>query len=230
MAETYADDIDMPVAKKLKLSTTPLTKTTVFTCGVEDRHIQLLGVHTLYNLVDFIVQNELEETADQHLWHVKVGMRTYSSLADSDVVISTLSLVVGTALFLEYDYGSTSCFCITCLGVQSNVSVNVGEYPRYKPADPVADFAEYVPPVGSINLDVEFPTFSKWAFRCSNAKLNFFKAGQTHNFGFQERDTNGVCQMIYFPSSFDTLQDYLHALDYAARLKYSTDGGFPLYN
>ena len=102
-----AEDIDVPATKKSKLSTTHLTETTVFTFGVEDRHIQILGVHTLYNLVDFIVQNELEETADGHLWHVKVGTHTYKSSAKG-VVISTLSLVVGTALFLEYDYGSLS--------------------------------------------------------------------------------------------------------------------------
>ena len=80
-------------------------------------------------------------------------MLSFQSFPGSSVAVR------GTALFLEYDYGSTSRFSITCMGMQSNVAVNVGEYPRYKPADPVADFAEYFPPAGSINLDVDWISY-----------------------------------------------------------------------
>jgi hypothetical protein len=125
--------------------------------------------------------------------------------------------VASTTLKLTYDYGSTSNFSITFTGSEHAAAVNMDDFPH-----PVAGFVEFVPPAGIISLDETFPIFSKWAFgeKASGVRLNLFKAGRKQNFGFQERGTHGVRHMIYFPESFDTLQDYLHVLEYAARLKY----------
>jgi len=181
-----------------------------------------------YNdLVNVIVEDQLDESADDHLWNVQVGDREYNETT----MISALPLVAaGTLLKLTYDYGSTSYFSITFTGSEKESNnMNREDFPRRKPA--TTSVVTVLSP-GGINLDETFPTFSEWAFgrKARGVHLNLFKAGRKrNNFGLQERGTAGVRHMIYFPESFDTLQEYLYSLDYASRLKYQNCADGPSY-
>ena len=102
---------------------------TIYNFLVNDVPFQILGGQSLYDLVDVIVEDQLDESADDHLWNVHIGDREY----DGRVMISALPLVTaGTLLKLTDDYGSTCYFSITFTGSEES-NRNRGDFPRRTP-------------------------------------------------------------------------------------------------
>jgi len=183
--------------------------------------IQLLSTHTLYDLVDTLCNNVTigtmeDETVDAHMWKIMYGGREYATRGSADrTTLGELNLRIGSKLDLEYDYGSTSNYEISCLGKEEWQHGEEALYPRRQPTPLPVGYTKYVPASSDLNLDNLFPNLQDWIFNSRVATINLFQPGRKKNYGFFELRGN-VLEMIYLPVKPANLTNWISYFDQGA--------------
>ena len=252
-ADAATDTSTLPMTTTKKLKTAEPSKVLTFSVSHSPVQVQLLDIHTLFHLVDILCQTTTvgeDESVYDHMWDVYVPgfSGSFNSSADyvnsafasdndgplrvaSRVKLRDLHLTEGTTMTLKYDYGSTSVYKITLVGIDEVSEVDTDEFPREKPAQLPTGFQEFS--TDSADLNAMFPTFNTFLQEAEMLCVNLFQPGRKKNYGYVERGNQGVKHMIFLPAPPKSdLSDYLHTFNYASRFKYSTfdSYGSPNYN
>ena len=230
-------------------------KVFTFSASHSPVRVQLLSSHTIHDLCDaFCTYTSIGHGEDvySHLWNVTVDAtgRCYesghyahgpgkSALRATKAKLGNLKLPGPNAtLRWEYDYGSTSWYTLTL----SEVAIltdgqSEADFPRKVPAALPAGYTKYSPPLQDegVGLNDTFAHLNKWAFvEGEGVSVCLFQPGSKHNYGFLERDNDGVRQMLFMPAAPPKdLAAYLYCLDAGACLgkpKFDHELDCPFYS
>jgi hypothetical protein len=242
-------EAESPAPKKLKSE--PLR---VFTFAMSHSpvQVQLLGSHSLFDLVDVICQTTtvgMNESVYDHMWDIFINGISGSFNSSEEFVASAdygaddggpfriarraklegLDLVEQTKMALKYDYGSTSLYTITLVKIDEVSNEEASAFPREKLTQMPEKFQEFS--IDTVDLNAMFPTFNTFIEQAEMLSVDLFQPGRKHNYGYVERGNEGVKHMIYLPAApKKELSNYLHLLDYGSQFTYSMfNGSFPCH-
>ncbi|KAG7358311.1 hypothetical protein IV203_014899 [Nitzschia inconspicua] len=187
----------------------------------------VLSCHNLEDLVDIAFEAcdpAGGETANAHMWNIKVGRKTYESgdfpcmsdLRAADAKLEDLSLTPNMTLHLKYDYGTTLKFTLTVESIENaqtlldeDATLSISNFPRVLPMPPP-------PPMtfstDKIDLSVSFPALDQ--FLKGNVDFNLFQVGKRRIHGFIKEDSRyEVLKLVLLPDKPVSLSHFLKCLD-----------------
>ena len=238
-----------PQGKKQKLAA-PATEHRFITLQVSknaDIKVQLKDGNTLFELMRTVCDAWLDEVRGgdggvlDHMWTLRVPRSDRQHIGPFDHInhgeisendgqstdIGTLGLVVGDAIVVEYDMGSTTYFKLNVVAVEARGEGDGGagdggaeSFPRVVPISSDAGnatFAPHVPPPGMPTLDELFPNLSKLCFTPPATWVLLFPFSTASGCSAAiEAGPNAMGDMLYAPSPFEDAEAFFLALDKAA--------------
>jgi len=202
----------------------------------QDIKVQLRPEHTFFDLMNVACECWLDMArngdggVDDHLWTIKGAGIVVTDHRDDYVYFDKVkkgasatrlndpdvALLVrpGQTLQVEYDFGSTTHFEITVLGIRDVSDEEAKACPRESLAESFGTPTAYSPPEGIPSMDDLFPDANKLLFGSLAQWIGLFPSSPTCA-AFVEAGADAMADMVFAPNSFCSVEELLLTLDAA---------------